>query len=155
MIVVGLSWQWVVGWVTLGLGAIEYGANRFLHGVGTGTESLEDMVTTLFGSEKDKSLLGMKRVGEGKWFESKTYLPESYRGIGSEVIMQPSEELKSAADKITNGKKLNELSPEDKKKLTDLVAENQDQIETVTNPNAGETKNFFSKSTLYSNAGLS
>ena len=137
-----------------GMGAIEYVANRFLHGVGTGTESLEDMVTTLFGSEKDKSLLGMKRVGEGKWFESKTYLPESYRGIGSEVIMQPSEELKSAADKITNGKKLNELSPEDKKKLTDLVAENQDQIETVTNPNAGETKNFFSKSTLYSNAGF-
>ena len=137
-----------------GMGAVEYGTNRFVHGVGGGTESLEDMAVNLFGSDKDKALLGMKRLGEGKWFESKTYLPEDYKTTGSPVIMQASPALKEAAKKIMGDKKLNELSPDQKQKLTDLVADNQSQIETVTNPEAGKTKNFFSKSTLYSNAGF-
>lgn len=99
-----------------GMGAVEYGTNKFVHGVGTGTESFEDMAASLFGSEKDKALLGMKRMGESKWFESKTYLPEDYKSTGSPVIMQASKSLKDEAKKIMGDKKLNELSPEQRKK---------------------------------------
>ncbi|MBP9778914.1 MAG: hypothetical protein KBD25_07020, partial [Rickettsiaceae bacterium] len=137
-----------------GMGAVEYGTNKFAHGVGVGGESFEDMAVSIFGSEKDKALLGMKRMGESKWFESKTYLPEDYRSTNSPFIMQPSEALKDAAKGITGGKKLSDLSADQKQQLTELVANNQSQIETVTNPKAGKSKNFFSKATLYSNTGF-
>jgi hypothetical protein len=137
-----------------GMGAVEYGTNKFAHGVGVGGESFEDMAVSIFGSEKDKALLGMKRMGESKWFESKTYLPEDYRSTNSPFIMQPSVALKDAAKEITGGKKLSDLSAGQKQQLTELVANNQSQIETVTNPKAGKSKNFFSKATLYSNTGF-
>jgi hypothetical protein len=137
-----------------GKGAVEYGANRFLVGMGNGMEGIEDVVTNMFGSEKDNALLQMKRMGEGANAEQATYLPENLRGTGSPVIMQPTKELKDAAKAIMKGRKLSELSPDEKKQLNSLVANNQDKIETITNPEAGKSKNFFSKSTLYSNAGF-
>ena len=68
--------------------------------------------------------------------------------------MQPSEALKEAAKEITGGKKISDLTPQQKQDLTDLVANNQSQIEMVTNPKVGKTKNVLTKATLYSNTGF-
>ncbi len=137
-----------------GISPLNYGALRFAKGVGEGTNSFEDMFVNTFGSDKDKALLQAKRLGEGKSFESESYLPENLKSTGSPVILQPTKQLKEAVDKIVNGRKLGELPFEDKEKITNLIRDNQDQIQTITNPKEGKSKNFFSKATLYSNAGF-
>ncbi|HNO71797.1 MAG TPA: hypothetical protein PKO16_08510, partial [Bacteroidia bacterium] len=136
----------------IGVGGWMY--NKYAHGVGSGVDAVENLVTSIFGSEKDKTELRMKRIGEGKQFEASIYLPESERSINSPVIIQASDELKKKAKEILNGRSLSELSQDEKDKLYQLVASNQDQIKTITNPEAGKSKNFWSKATGMTIAGF-
>ena len=136
----------------IGVGGWMY--NKYAHGVGSGVDAVENLVTSIFGSEKEKTDLRMKRIGEGKQFEASIYLPESERSVNSPVIIQASDELKKKAKEILNGRSLSELSPDEKNKLSQLVASNQDQIKTITNPEAGKSKNFWSKATGMTIAGF-
>ena len=117
-------------------------------------EAASMLLTSWFGSEKDKTDLRMKLIGQGKQFEASIYLPESERSVNSPVIIQASDELKKKAKEILNGRSLSELSPDEKDKLSQLVASNQDQIKTITNPEAGKSKNFWSKATGMTIAGF-
>jgi len=136
----------------MGVGGFMY--NRYAHGVGTGVDAVENLVTNILGSEADKTKLRMKRIGEGKQFEADTYLPESERRVGSPVIVQASDELKKKAKEIINGRSLSSLSDEERQQLNNLIANNQSQIKTITNPEAGKSKNFLSKATGLSIAGF-
>ncbi len=137
-----------------GMGAFEYGSRRFASGMMKPSKSVEDIVTNMFGSDAAKTKLQMQRLGEGEDWNTQMYLPENYRGEGSPVILQPSKDLQKQADAILKGRSLSYLSDSERQQLNDLVAKNQDKIETVTNPDAGKSKNFFSKSTLFSTAGF-
>ena len=142
----------IVDDIGMGVGGFMY--NRYAHGVGTGVDAVENLVTNIFGSESDKTKLRVKRIGEGKQFEADTYLPESERRTGSPVIIQASDELKKKAKEIINGRSLSSLSDEERQQLNNLIANNQSQIKTITNPEAGKSKNFLSKATGLSIAGF-
>ena len=128
--------------------------NKYTHGVGAIVDVPNMIFTNWFGSEKEKTDLRMKLIGEGKQFEASIYLPESERGINSPVIIQASDELKKKAKEILNGRSLSELSADERNQLSQLVADNQDQIKTITNPEAGKSKNFWSKATGMTIAGF-
>lgn len=137
-----------------GLGMWEYGANRFGKGFLSTANTIEDVVTGLFGSDKDNIKLQEKRLGEGQRWESQNYLPENLKSENSPYILKPTKELKDEAKKILNGRNLSDLSEVEKSKLTELVKNNQDQIETITNPEFGKSKNIFTKATGYQVAGF-
>lgn len=137
-----------------GIGVGGYMLNKYSHGVGSGVDAAENLVTSIFGSDADKTKLRMKRIGEGKQFEASVYLPEGERRTGSPVILQASDELKKKAKEILNGRSLSSLNDEEKQKLSELVSNSQDQIKTITNPEAGKSKNFWSKATGMSVAGF-
>jgi len=136
----------------IGVGGFMY--NRYARGVGSGVDAVENLVTSIFGSESDKAKLRMKRIGEGKQFEASVYLPESERRQNSPIILQVSDDLKKKAKDILNGRSLEDLPQEDRDKLNQLVANSQDQIKTITNPAAGKDKNFWSKATGMTIAGF-
>ena len=128
--------------------------NRYAHGIGSTVDAGEDLATTLFGSESDKAKLRNKRIGEQKVFEGSVYLPPNEQRINPEEIIVPSDELKKKVNGLLKGRSLNSLSEQERKKVNYLVAANQDQIETITNPEAGKSKNFFSKATALSVASF-
>jgi hypothetical protein len=137
-----------------GQGAGEYGFNRFIKGFSNTGDSVEDLLTSLFGSKTDNTKLAMRRSGEQSDYDTNMYLPEGYRSDNSPYILQASKSLKDAANTILNGRSISDLPKEDKDKLTKLIQNNQGEIQTVTNPDAGKSKNFFSKSTMYNMAGF-
>lgn len=131
-----------------------YMAKKFAYGVGDMKEPVEKAFTNIFGSEADKARLQMRIRGEESNKESDLYLPENLRSNNSDVIIQPSKQLKESIDKILDGRKLSDLSQPERDQIKQLVINNQGEINTVTNPAAGKSKNFWSKSTLYNTAGF-
>ena len=79
--------------------------------IGAPIDAASMLLTSWFGSEKDKTDLRMKLIGQGKQFEASIYLPESERSVNSPVIIQASDELKKKAKEILNGRSLSELFP--------------------------------------------
>lgn len=134
------------------MGALGYGALKFLQGFKKTGDTIENLATELFGSDDDKTLLQIKRIGELKRDQNEMYLPENLKMEGSPVIPEFSKELKSKADEILKNNDLSEYEKDTQ--LATLFKNNQDKIDYVTNPNAGKHKNFFSKANLYENAGM-
>ena len=133
----------------------EYAASKFTNSLITNTgNSIESLVTGLFGSDKDIAEMQAKRIGENQQFENQIYLPDSYKRENSPVLIQPNKELKKQVDDVLKGRDYKNLNDYEKNIVNNIVANNQDKIETVTNPDAGNTKNYFSKSTGYAVAGF-
>ena len=127
-------------------------ANRFGHSWSSTVDAADNVITSLFGSDKDKAERFMQVAGEGEKYRLSTYLPESERKTNSPYLLQVSDDLKGKLKSVLDGKSLSDASPEQLTKMRQLVADNQSQIKTVTNPIAGKTKNFFSKATLIESA---
>jgi hypothetical protein len=127
---------------------------RFLKNIKNSGDAIDDMAVSMFGSDAHKNELQQQRLGENKTMENMMYLPESLRGNNSLYILQPSDDLKKQVNKILDGRTLGSLNSDERQKVNDLIANNQDKIKTITNPEAGKSKNFFSKSTLYTTAGF-
>lgn len=103
----------------------------------------------LFG---DNPALQMQRSGESESLSQFTYLPEKFKRINSEVTTVYPEDLKNQIQTIAAD---NTLSATEKQAQTKkLLLDNQSSIKTITNPNAGKSKNFFSKATAYTMAGF-
>jgi len=135
-------------------GVFGYGLNRFmksLYGTGAG---IDDIVIGLFGGKDANTKLQMQRLGEAKEFENMMYLPENFRRTGSPEILQASENLKNKVKEITGGKSMSNWASEERTKVNDVVAKNQDEIKTITNSEAGKSKNFLTKATGYEVAGF-
>ena len=96
----------------------------------------------------------MKRIGEGKRFEADTYLPSGEQSIETPFTMEAKPELKNKINEITGGKSISSLTDEQKKQAYDIIKENPDLVNIFTNPKAGKSKNFLSKSTLVTMAGF-
>lgn len=137
-----------------GIGVLGYGVERFGHGFEETGNTVEDLLTNVFGSNTDKTALTMKRMGENAKFESKMYLPENLKSDNSPFVYQIDPKLKSEANKIIAGRNISDLPKEDNQKLKELFLNNQDLVKTVTNPNLGKSKNFWSKSTAYNVSGF-
>lgn len=127
-------------------------SDRFGHSWSSGVDAVENILTSAFGSEKDKANLFRQRSGESENYNTQTYLPEDYRKRNSPFIYQVSDELKNQLKSVLGDKKLKDATPEEKAQMADIISKNQDQIKTITNPEAGKTKNFFSKATLTESA---
>ena len=128
--------------------------NKFGHSMGSSVDAIENILVSNFGSKDDKAALSMKRIGEQQKFDAKTYLPENERRINSPVIMEFDEGLKKEIKKVLNGRDLGDLSTTERNQLIELVKNNQDKIKTITNPEAGKSKNFLSKATIMTVAGF-
>lgn len=134
-----------------GKDAVQYGTERFLHGFGNTGNTLEDKVISMFGSDNANTRLQLRRLGEEKDWQNQMYLPESMKMEGSPAVIKFPKELNDQRDAILNNKDLSETDK--KQQLVDLVKNNQSKIDYVTNPDAGKSKNFWSKATLYGTAG--
>jgi len=135
-----------------GINGASWMYNKYAHSLGTPVDAVENLTTTLFGTDADKAKLSRKRIGETQQFEADTYLPESERRVNSPYILQASKPLKEKVDKILKGRSLSSLSDAERTQLNEVVKNNQDQIETITQ--AGGSKNFLSKATLMTMAGF-
>jgi hypothetical protein len=134
------------------MGAFGYGTLKFLQGFKKTGDTIENLATELFGSDDDKTLLQVKRIGELKRDQNEMYLPENLKMEGSPVIPKFSKELQGKADEILGNKDLSEYEKDSQ--LATLFKNNQDKIDYVTNPDAGKHKNFWSKANLYENSGM-
>lgn len=128
--------------------------NKFGHSMGSSVDAIENILVSNFGSKDDKAALSMKRMGEQQKFDAKTYLPENERRINSPVIMEFDDGLQKQIKKVLNGRSLGDLSSTERNQLIELVKNNQDKIKTITNPEAGESKNFLSKATVMTVVGF-
>lgn len=135
-----------------GTNPFAYGAYRFGKGFETTGNSLNNIKTAILGSDKDNAELQAQRLGESQREQSEQYLPTSLQSEQPNVITRFPKEVKDAAKAIfDNG----DWSDETKKyKIDQLLKDNKDKIDTITNPDAGKHKNFFSKATVYGNAGM-
>jgi len=131
-------------------GFLGYAANSFAHKYSESVNAVENLYANVFGNEKDLQNNQLEALGEGARSESSLYLPENYRNAAPQTL-KFDKSISDAAKAIQNDPNLTDKQKH--KKLYDLVAENQDKIETITNPEYGKSANFFSKATLYKNAG--
>ena len=137
-----------------GVGVAGYAGFKFAKGFENTGNSFEDIVTGLFGSKDDKTTLQMRRLGEMQNWENDLYLPESLKTEQSPYILQASKPLKDKVKTFLNGRSIGDLSREEKDKLNKIVSDNESEIETITNPELGKSKNFLTKATMYQNAGF-
>jgi hypothetical protein len=135
-----------------GVNGLSWMYNKYAHSMGTPVDAVENLVTTMFGSDADKAKLSRKRMGEAQTFEAETYLPESERRANTPYILKASKPLQDKVNKILNGRSLSSLNETEIAQLNEVVKNNQDQIETITQE--GGSKNFLSKATLMTMAGF-
>jgi hypothetical protein len=87
----------------------------------------------------------MRRMGESQSYEADMYLPESLKTERSPYIFEASKELKSKVKSFLNGRNISDLSSKDKGELEKIISDNEGQIQTITNPELGKSKNFLAK----------
>lgn len=134
------------------MGAVQYALSKFGRGVGSSIKAIQNVETSVLGTDQDVAGLQLQRMGESAEDESKFYLPEAYKPTGSPMVYKFSSGLKSAANSIKNNSSLTDEQKQNQ--LKELVKNNQDKVDFVTNPEAGKSANVFSKATLYRNAGM-
>lgn len=103
----------------------------------------------LFG---DSPSLQRQRLGESSDFEDATYLPDEYQKHNAPVTIVYPKEVREGIKAIDKDESLSFEQKRDAKR--ELLASNQSNIKTVTNPEAGTSKNFFSKATAYQMANF-
>jgi len=134
-------------------GAINYALSRFGKSIGNAGKSIQNVEANVLGTDQDVSDLNLQRLGENAKEENEFYLPEGSKSQASPMVYKFDKNLQDAATKIKNNKSLSD--DQIKQGLIDLVKNNQDQVHTVSNTeNYGKSANFFSKATLYKNAGM-
>lgn len=137
-----------------GFSAGGYAGKRLVQGFVNTGGSLDNVMVSLFGDKKANVLNQMIKLGEKKTEENDFYLPEVYQGTGGLFLTKFDKPLSDKIKTITKGKDLSDLSTSDFEQVKYVLSQNQNSISTITNPQAGKNKNFFSLATLYSNAGM-
>lgn len=134
-------------------GVLNYTLSKFGKGIGNTGKSIENAETNLLGTYEDIANLNLQRLGEYAKDENQFYLPEGSKSEASPMVYKFDKGLQDDATKIKNDKSLSD--DQRKQQLVDLVKNNQDQVHTISNTaNFGKSANFFSKATLYKNAGM-
>lgn len=133
---------------------LNYGVNRFAKGFGNTQNTIEDKLIDWFGSDSRKTKLQMQRIGEESGWQSEMYLPEQFKQTNSQIIPQFSKEIKEKGAAIADNKSLPDADK--KEQLRALISQGLTNggVDFITNPNAGQSKNLFSKANLYGNVGL-
>lgn len=104
----------------------------------------EKAIFNLFG---DSPSLQRQRMGESQSMENFTYLPEQFKRENSPIIPVYPKDVQEKIKDINSNK---DLSFTEKQNQTNQVLQdNQSRIKTITNPDLGKPKNFFSKATAY------
>lgn len=134
-----------------GMNPLEYAIYHFGKGFEKSGNSVGNVLTSLFGSDNDNAERAVTASGENISDQSTGYLPSSLRSEQPQVIVKFPKEVQAQRDAIMKNENLTE--DEKQQQLSDLIEKNKGSIETITNPNAGKHANFFSKATLYGNAG--
>jgi len=123
---------------------VTHAANSF---IGNPIESLNNIVTNIFGSDADINFIKVSKKGDAT--NPYDYVPEELKSVKSNEIWQFSQELQDKAAAIQN----RNLSDEEKYKQTaQLIKDNKDKIQLVENKDAGQRANLLSKATLFNNA---
>lgn len=134
-------------------GIFNYALSRFGKGIGNAGKSIQNVEANILGTDQDIADLNLQRLGESAKEEKEFYLPEGSKSQASPMMYKFDKGLQDAATKIKNDKSLSD--DQRKQQLVELVKNNQDQVHTISNTeNYGKSANFFSKATLYKNAGM-
>lgn len=134
------------------MNAAEYGTAKAFKGFSETGGTLENILVNTFGSKEAKDELALERIGEQQSDESSYYLPEEFKKTGSPFIPKFSKELSDKIKSIYANDNLDWLQK--KEQAREAMRQGIDQQDWVTNPDAGKSKSFFSKATVYGNAGL-
>lgn len=135
-----------------GINPFEYGIYHFGKGFEKSGNSLNNVATSIFGSEDDNTVNQATSLGQSRTDASDAYLPSTLKSEQPNVIFNFPKEVKEQRDAILKDDSLSDS--EKQYKLGELVQNNQSKIQSVTNPNAGKSANFWSKATIYGNAGV-
>lgn len=134
-------------------GVINYALSKFGRGVGNAVAAVPTLMVNSFGGDQGINEMNLSMLGETEKEKNEFYLKESDKPEASAIVYKFDKGLQDAANEIKKDKSLSDEQREGK--LIDLVKDNQDQVHTISNTeNFGKSANFFSKATLYKNAGM-
>lgn len=134
-------------------GVVNYALSKFGRSIGKSAGAIPILMVNALGEDQDINELNMSLLGAAEKEKNEFYLKESDKPEGSAMIYKFDKGLQDAATEIKNDKSLSDEQKEGK--LIDLVKDNQDQVHTISNTEKfGKSANFFSKATLYKNAGM-
>lgn len=131
-------------------------AENFVYHLGKGFDNtgstINNVLTSLFGSDKSNTELQMQRLGEGESDKTYEYLPTTMQSEQPNVLYKFSDGLKTDVNNVLKDKN---ISDNDKRQqVAKIMADRQNEVSTITNPDAGKEANFFSKATLQRMTGM-
>lgn len=138
-----------------GFTAAEYGIMKFGMGLVKTGRALENVGISLFGNNEDKIIHDLASYGESQVEAQDEYLPSKYQMGNNLVSIKVNNDLQTKLDAVIKGRDLSDLSTGEKDVLKNILAQNQDQVHTITDTEKeGKGANFFSLATLYANTGM-